>query len=185
MSGMDTNSIQPTEQNEVAISNSTEVLSSFEDSFLSTTKALGVWPISLVSGLLVFTLLSLVLSGPEFPLGISNFFFCFLSTVFVWIALSWFRLPTIVKAILSIWACLIIGILPLLTALESVMFRVISIQAMTKLLQILLVYWLIPYFSIGLMAIVPYFLNESFLKTRLLKIGSNALLEKHEDKAQT
>jgi len=185
MSGMDTKSIQPIEQNAVAISDSTEVVQGFEGGFLRTTKALGVWPISLVSGLSVFTVFSMVLSGHEFPLEISNFFFCFLSTVVIWLALSWFRLPSVVKAVLSIWACLVIGILPLFTALESVMFRVITTQAMIKLLQTLLLYWLMPYLSIGLAAVVPYFLNESFLKTRLLKSDSNGLIEKHEDKAQS
>lgn len=166
---MDTNSIQPATNAELAEANASRELS-FAKGYLRTANALGVWPISLVSSLLALVALAVFIdpSSLNFAVIVSNSLSSFFIAIFTWLALSWFRWPLVLKLVISTWAACFAGILPHILLFQTTILPMHPALPTMPYIQSVLAMYGIPTLTITATTVFPYAMTEILKKKILL-----------------
>jgi hypothetical protein len=155
---MDTNSIQPITNTELKEASASKQVS-FAHGYLRTTSALGVWPISAISSVAAVGLLTFFM-GQFFVFAVGSLLSSFAITIVCWLGLSWFRWPVALKAVLSVWAAIFAGLMPLLFTFNSGHFYNITAHSVMGLLFFVFVTMVIPPLTISVVTVLPYVITE-------------------------
>lgn len=162
---MDTNSIQPVGNSELREANPSGEIS-FADSYLRTTNALGVWPIATAFSVLAVGALT-ILMGPFFVFALNTVLSSYVITLVCWLGLSWFRWPITLKAVLSVWAAIFAGLIPLLlTVMKAEPVYNVTAYSVMAFSLFVFVTMVIPPFAISVVTLLPYVIAELLLKDK-------------------